>query len=207
MNLSGVENIVFDLGGVILTLERGEAVRRFKSLGLKNAEELLDPYHQKGIFLELEEGKLSTEEFYTAVRKEAGIYISDEDIDWGWMGFIKDVPEYKLEMLENLREKGYTLYLLSNTNPIIMKWALSSGFSAKGKSLNEYFDKLYLSYKMKTVKPHPKIFEDMISDSGMIPSKTLFIDDGKSNVEMGDELGFKTYQPENGEDFRSIFGV
>ena len=203
--MKGVKNIVFDLGGVILTLDRNEAVRRFKSKGLANAEELLDPYHQKGIFLELEEGKLTTEEFYDAVRREAGIFISDEDIDWGWMGFLKETPAYKLQMLEDLKARGYQLFLLSNTNPIIMKWALSSDFSGDGKSLSYYFNKLYLSYQMKEVKPHSKIFKDMIDDSGMIPSETLFIDDGKANVEMGAEFGFKTFQPENGEDFRGVF--
>lgn len=205
MKLTGIKNIVFDLGGVILTLERDEAVRRFTSKGLKNAEALLDPYHQKGMFLAFEEGKISMEKFYDAVRKEAGTFIADEDMDWGWMGFLKELPAYKLQMLEDLRKQGYRLYLLSNTNPIIMKWGLSSAFSGDGKSLADYFDKLYLSYEMGVVKPHARIFEQMIEDSGMIPAETLFIDDGKANVEMGERLGFKTFQPQNGEDFRYIF--
>ena len=202
-----IKNIVFDLGGVILTLDRNIAVQRFLSLGLKNAEELLDPYHQKGIFLELEEGKLSREDFYDAVRAEAGKNISDEDIDWGWMGFITDCPEYKLKMLEDLKAKGYTLYLLSNTNPVIMSWALSPAFSSQGKNLDEFFDKLYLSYQMRYTKPHPEIFHAMIRDSGMIPGETLFIDDGEANVKMGQKLGFHTYQPLNGEDFRAKLGL
>ncbi|GHT72611.1 D-ribitol-5-phosphate phosphatase [Bacteroidia bacterium] len=200
-----IKNIVFDLGGVILTLDRNEAVRRFKSAGLENADELLDPYHQKGIFLELEEGKLSERAFYDAVRTEAGKYISNKNIAWGWLGFIADCPEYKLTLLEDLRARGFRLYLLSNTNPVIMKWAMSSAFSKNGKNLSDYFDKLYLSYRMKCVKPHAEIFQKMITNSGMIPEETLFIDDGTANIEMGKQLGFKTYQPVNGEDFRGIF--
>lgn len=206
MNLSGIKNIVFDLGGVIITIDRSEAVRRFTQVGLENAEELLDPYHQKGVFLELEEGKLSWTEFNDALRQEAGKNISDEEIAWGWMGFIADTPSYKLKMLETLRERGYKLYLLSNTNPIIMSWALSPAFSEGGKSLQDYFDKLYLSYRMGCVKPDLPIFRDMINDSGMVPSETLFIDDGAANIEAGKKLGFRTYQPVNGEDFREIFG-
>ena len=205
MDLSGVKNIVFDLGGVIITLERAEAVRRFEEAGLKTAEELLDPYHQKGIFLDLEEGTLSREDFYEAVRKEADTYISNEAIDYGWLGFLKDIPEYKLKMLEDLREKGYNLYLLSNTNPIIMSWAFSPAFSKQGKGIDQYFDKLYLSYQIGYTKPDPRIFEFMLKDSGMIPSETLFIDDGKANVETGNAMGMKTFQAINGEDFRHIF--
>ena len=205
-DLAKIKNIVFDLGGVILTLDKNEAVRRFKSAGLENAEELLDPYHQNGIFLELEEGKLSEQAFYDAVRTEAGKYISNKDIMWGWMGFIVDCPEEKLKMLEDLRARGFRLYLLSNTNPVIMRWAMSSGFSPKGKNLSDYFDKLYLSYQMGCVKPNAEIFQKMIADSGMIPSETLFLDDGKANVEMGNQMGFQTYQPINGEDFSHLFG-
>ena len=203
--LNGIKNIVFDLGGVIITLERDEAVKRFEEAGLTNADELLNAYHQKGIFLELEEGRLSKEEFYEAVRKEAGKFISDEAIDYGWMGFLKEIPQEKLTMLENLKKKGYRLYLLSNTNPVVMDWAHSPAFSPQGKSIDDFFDKLYLSYEIGITKPNPEIFLYMINDSGMVPSETLFIDDGIANVEAGKKIGMKTYLAVNGEDFGYLF--
>ncbi|MDR1631775.1 MAG: HAD family phosphatase [Dysgonamonadaceae bacterium] len=204
LDLTGIKNIVFDLGGVIITLERAEAVRRFREIGVKNAEELLDVYHQNGIFLELEEGKLTKEEFYEALQKEVGRYIPAEVIDHAWLGFMKDVPEHKLEMLETLR-KNYKIYLLSNTNSVIMDWAKSPAFSSQGKSIDRFFDKIYASYQIGYTKPAPEIFEFMFADAGIVPSETLFIDDGIANVEMGKKLGMKTYLAKNGEDFRYIF--
>jgi putative hydrolase of the HAD superfamily len=207
MDLKGIKNIVFDLGGVIITLDRAESVRRFKEAGLENAEELLDAYHQKGIFLDLEEGRLSKEDFYEAVRKEAGRYISNDAIDYGWLGFLKEVPAYKLKMLEDLKARGYHLYLLSNTNPIIMSWAFTPDFSQEGKSIDEYFDKLYLSYQIGCTKPSPEIYHFLMKDSGIVPSESLFIDDGLANIEMGKQTGMKTYLASNGEDFRHLFGL
>ncbi|MDR2057313.1 MAG: HAD family phosphatase [Dysgonamonadaceae bacterium] len=204
MNLQGIKNIVFDLGGVIITLEREESVRRFIEAGLKNAEELLDPYHQKGFFLELEEGKLSQEDFYEAVRNEVGEYVADETIDYCWLGFLKEIPEYKLKMLEDLKKQGYNLYLLSNTNPVIMSWAFTPAFSKQGKSLDAFFDKLYLSYQIGYTKPDREIYDFMLKDSGIIPSETLFIDDGIANIETGKAFGMKTYLARNGEDFRPL---
>jgi putative hydrolase of the HAD superfamily len=201
----GIKNIVFDLGGVIITLDRDEAVRRFLAAGARDAAKLLNPYHQNGIFLELEEGRLSREAFYDAFRKSTGSPASNEVIDAGWLGFMKEVPVNKLRLLEDLRARGYRLYLLSNTNPVIMEWALSPDFSADKKPLDAYFDKLYLSYQMKCVKPDAVIFRTMIADAGLIPSETLFLDDGSANVQMGAQLGFKTYQPVNGEDFTPLF--
>jgi putative hydrolase of the HAD superfamily len=205
IDLTGIKNIVFDLGGVIITLDRDEAVRRFVAAGAKDAAELLNPYHQNGIFLKLEEGQLSREEFYEVFRNETGSSASQAAIDAGWLGFMKEVPVPKLRLLEKLSAEGYRLYLLSNTNPVIMEWALSPAFSTDRKPLDAYFDKLYLSYQLKCVKPDPVIFQKMIADSGLIPSETLFLDDGAANVQMGGQFGFRTYLPVNGEDFTPLF--
>lgn len=64
-----IRNIAFDFGGVIVDLDREEAVQAFIRLGLENAGRILDKYHQTGIFQELEEGKLSEESF----REKLGI--------------------------------------------------------------------------------------------------------------------------------------
>jgi len=204
-DLTNIKNIVFDLGGVIITLDHQEALRRFIAAGVENVAEYLNPYHQNGIFLDLESGKKNKVEFREALCAQIGKDISQEAVDAGWLGFLKEVPIYKLKMLENLRERAYKLYLLSNTNPIVMEWAHTSDFSSEGKPLDAYFDKLYLSYEMRCVKPNNEIFEKMIADSGMIPAETLFIDDGVHNIATAKRLGFHTYQPFNGEDFSGRF--
>ena len=58
-----IKNIIFDFGGVLVDLDRDEAARRFLSLGVHDIEELLDPYLQRGIFLELERGTYSASRF------------------------------------------------------------------------------------------------------------------------------------------------
>ena len=91
----------------------------------------------------------------------------------------------------------------SNTNPIIqLEWAQTKEFTPAGRPLNDYFDKLYLSYEIGVTKPDREIFDRMVLDSGIRPEETLFVDDGKNNIVVGQELGFHTYQPLNGEDWR-----
>ena len=53
-----IRNIVFDFGGEIAPISRDKAVKAFKRLGLADADQRLDKYHQTGIFQELEEGKI-----------------------------------------------------------------------------------------------------------------------------------------------------
>lgn len=178
-----IKNVVFDLGGVIIDLERDEPVRRLIEIGVKDADGLIDPYEQKGIFQDLETGKIGVEEFCRELSEHAGKELSYKDICWAWFGFVGGVPQYKLDYIIKLREK-YKVYLLSNTNPIIqLEWAQTDQFTSAGRPLNDYFDKLYLSYEIGVTKPDRKIFDYMIKDSGMIPGETLFVDDGKSNID------------------------
>lgn len=200
--MTKIKNIVFDLGGVLIDLSHDQAVRRFEEIGVVDAAQLLDPYEQKGIFLEVENGTITADEYCQKLREHTGKDLSYEEIKHAWLGFIVDVPQYKLDHLWKLREH-YNVYLLSNTNPIIQKgWARTDQFSAAGRPIGDYFDKMYTSYEVGVTKPDRKIFDYMIADSGLIPSETLFVDDAKSNVEVGRNLGFQTYQPANGEDWR-----
>lgn len=197
-----IRNIVFDLGGVLMDLDRERAVRRFVEIGVLDAEEWIGLYGQKGIFLEIENGQIDLDTYCKKLCEHTGKPLTYEQIQYAWMGFITDVPQYKLDYLLELR-KHYKVYLLSNTNPIIQSWARSETFTPAGRPISAYFDKMYTSYEVGAIKPDRAIYDYMISDSQLNPSETLFVDDGKKNIEIGQELGFYTYQPKNGEDWRS----
>ena len=200
-----VKNLLFDFGGVIISLNKQNAINRFKEIGFKDIEQYLNEFRQEGIFLEYEEGKLTPQEFYKEFRRLAGKEdISDKDIDSAWLAFLIGIPEYKFQLLKDLRKK-YNIYLLSNTNPSIMNWAFSNDFSPEGLPISAYFDKCYLSFELGVAKPDKKIFELILADSGMNPAETLFLDDGKTNVEIGKEFSFQVYQANQDEDLREFF--
>jgi putative hydrolase of the HAD superfamily len=196
-----IKNIVFDFGGVIVNFSRDAAVKKFVEIGVANANELLDSYHQKDIFLEVEDGTLTAEEFRVKLSDVAGKELTYEQVKAGWLGFMIDVPLYRLDYLAELKTK-YKLYVLSNSNPYVMDWARSEDFTIAGKPLDDYFDKIYTSYEIKAVKPEKYIFEYMIQDAGLLPEETLFVDDGSANIKTAKEFDMLTFQPINGEDWR-----
>ena len=196
-----IKNIVFDLGGVIMHLDTDRAVKRFIEIGVSDATEFVNAYQQKGVFLELEEGLADRETFCKKLCEHTGKEITEEMAFYAWKGFIVDIPQYKLDYILNLRN-NYKLYLLSNTNPFILEWARTPAFTEAGRPITAYFDKLYASYEIGITKPNREIFEYMLKDGEMIPSETLFIDDGVRNVEVADQMGLKTYCPKNKEDWR-----
>lgn len=196
-----IKNIAFDLGGVVIALSYEQAVRRFEEIGLKDARQHLDAFHQRGIFGDLERGIISTEEFRIELGKLIGREVSYEECLYAWHGYVEYVPQKNLQMLLKLRQLGYKVCLLSNTNPFMMQWAMSNEFDGNGHSMDYYFDNLYLSYKYKYMKPSPEIFKIMLEGQQSSAEETLFIDDGQKNIEAAKELGMKTLFPENNEDW------
>lgn len=196
-----IKTIVFDLGGVLIHLDRDEAIRRFDALGVPGIREMLDPYLQSGYFLQVEDGRMTKDEFRDALSTLAGRTLTHEEISHAYMGFLSEVAAYKFDYIDSLRPQ-YAVHILSNTNPYVMEYAESDTFLPNGRRLSSYCDRKFASCEMGMVKPHRGIFELMIKETGLVPAETLFLDDGPANVAMAEELGFITYCPKNGEDWR-----
>lgn len=196
-----IKDIVFDFGGVLTTIDTGRALARFKELGLENPEEYINSYCQKGPFFALENGDITAVEFCDELGKLCGRDIGYDDAKHAWCGFITEVHENFLDSLQQLRP-GYRLSVLSNTNPFIQGWARSPQFTSCGKSLDDCFDMLFLSYCMKCSKPGDAIYRKMLADGGMVAEETLFLDDSDRNLEAAAKVGIRTLKVENGEDWR-----
>lgn len=196
-----IKNIVFDLGGVLIHLDRDEALRRFNALGIPGVEKMLDPYLQSGHFLLLEDGSLSKDEFRDALSELAGKPLTHEELSHAYMGFLLEVCTYKFDYIDSLRDK-YNIYILSNTNPYVMEYGESDKFLPNGRKLSSYCDKKFASCEIGLVKPNQEFFELMMAETSLVPEETLFLDDGIANIETGKSLGFITYCPKNGEDWR-----
>ena len=192
---------MFDLGGVIITLDQPSAVRRFREIGLQNAEEMLDPYRQKGIFGDVEQGSISAETFRTELSKMVGRQLSFDECRYAWLGYAKELPKRNLEAIKELRRQGYRVILLSNTNPYMMSWVMSDEFDGEGHSLAHYMDACYLSYEMKLMKPDDNMFRQVLMNEKTFPNEILFVDDGPRNVEAATALGMHTLCPQNNEDW------
>ncbi len=201
-------HVVFDLGGVVFRLDKMVAIQRFKEIGVERVEEFLDDYAQKGIFGDLEAGKLTAEQYRDELSRIVGKTLTMEQLEYAWTGYAAELYQRNFDALLRLRQEGFTVALLSNTNPFMMRWARSNGFDGHGNGLDHYFDRLYLSYEMRMMKPSLEIFKAMIDGEGTDPSNILFIDDSTRNCEAAAALGIQTLNPDNGGDWRSdVFSI
>lgn len=195
-------HVVFDLGGVVFRLDKMIAIKRFKEIGVSHVEDFLDDYAQKGIFGDLEAGKLSAGQYRDELSQIVGKELTMEQLEYAWTGYAAELYQRNFDALLLLRQLGYPVALLSNTNPFMMKWARSDRFDGNGHGLDYYFDRLYLSYEMQMMKPAPEIFQAMIDGERTAPDNILFIDDSARNCQAAATLGIQTLNPVNGADWR-----
>lgn len=205
--LQDIKQIVFDLGGVIVDLEIDRVRACFREIGMPRMADLMDPCYPAAVNERMECGELTWEEACDEMRRiDNRPDVTNEQIEWVYREFLTRVDIRKIELIEELRRRGFKTYVLSNTNRVAFD-AVRRHFAAAGRDIEQCFDGIYLSYQMKLLKPSPAIFEEMIRRSGMRPEETLFIDDGARNANTAHELGFKVYCPTTNSLFGHIFDL
>lgn len=199
----GIKNIVFDLGGVLVGLDKDRCVNAFYKVGLKDIAYYVDECRQEDLFHELELGSIGITEFCDEVRRRTDCDVSDEQICWAWNQLLTDMPAMKIEKLLSLHDR-YRIFLLSNTNPIHWHKCMDDFFPYKEWSTDDYFEQVFLSYKMHKVKPDDEIFMQMMKEGKMKPQETLFVDDSKVNCEAARKLQIKTLNVKANSDWTEI---
>ena len=199
-----IKNIAFDFGGVIFNLDYEGAVESFKRIGLADADQRLDRYHQRGIFEELESGRIKPDAFRKELSQMCHRELTHDEVLSAWLGYVGGpVDLSRLDAIDDLRRRGYRTFLLSNTNPYVQQWAESPAFCAYGRPLSSFMDKCYTSYEVGIMKPAEGIFRHMLTDADILPSETLFLDDSAANVEAAARLGIRTLLVEKNADWRA----
>ena len=203
---NNISTLIFDLGGVIVDLDLPKCIQKFKDLGLENIEQYLSNFGQKDFFMQFEKGQIGIPAFRNEIRKLAGIELTDAQIDEAWCSFLTQIPVEKLHLLSELKKK-YRLLMLSNTNPLHIQTAVAAEFSKTGKTMQDFFDKCYLSYEMGMVKPDVEIFEALLADAQVKAEECLFLDDGKKNIDTAAALGIQTYWVKPNENLNYLLNI
>ncbi|MDE6022291.1 MAG: HAD family phosphatase [Muribaculaceae bacterium] len=189
-----IKNVIFDLGGVVIDLDRDRAVKALEDLGLEDADDMLGLYGQKEPFYGLETGERSTGEFFDLLRSRMNAGVTDTQLTEAFNRFLVDLPSYRLEMLRRMRMAGYRIFVLSNTNPVMFNTWIDRAFRQEGGSINDYFDGVVASFQELMCKPNVAIFETLMRRYGLNPSETLMLDDSEKNCRAAAEAGAHAFQ-------------
>ena len=177
------ENIIFDLGGVIINLDYNRTAQAFIDLGLKNFNEIYSKAQQYHLFDDFEKGIMPPENFRAELRKYLPSETTDEQIDKAWNAMLLDIPVHRVEWLRKVGER-YRIFLLSNTNTIHVDSFTKMADNVYGQGeFERVFERHYYSCQMGMRKPDAEIFERVLQENNLDKSRTLFIDDSIQHVE------------------------
>lgn len=194
-----VQNIIFDLGGVILNIDYHKTIDAFKLLGDKEFDSLFTQANQTDLFDKYEKGLCSSQFFINGLLDYLPSGTTANSIVKAWNAMLLDLPQARIEKLLELKA-NYRTFLLSNTNDIHLD-AFHSIIKKENNldSLDALFEKVYFSCEMKMRKPDTEIFLTVCEENSLILKETLFIDDSIQHVEGARKAGLQAYHLTNGE--------
>ena len=193
IDLKGIKNIVFDLGGVILELDINRSIAALKELGFPVLDNLDIMFSIYPFFLEFETGRITPDQFIEAMVSQMGDHAPREEVLEAWNAMILGYRPDTIELLSQIRGK-YRLFMLSNTNAIHEIHYNNLLHREYGiLNLTDLFEKVYYSHDLNMRKPDLEIFQHVLTDSRLAAEETLYIDDTVIHVNAARELGINAY--------------
>ncbi len=192
--MNTLHNIIFDLGGVIFNLRHANTIEAFSRLSGLDQSQLVTRFSQSPLFDRYEMGGVSSQEFRDGIRSLLEINCSDREIDEAWNAMLLGIPEERVDLLKTLRTQK-PIFLLSNTNEIhrtAIEGIFANSYGQEFENLSALFEQAYFSYLMSDRKPNPSIFQRIIDEQNLDPSRTLFIDDTADYIEGAKKTGLQT---------------
>ena len=201
--MKNIDNIIFDLGNVILNIDYQNTIDAFKKIGVPNASSFYSKSSQLNIFNQLETGHISKQNFILEIQKITPKASASQIIN-AWNAILQDLPNERLEILKNIKDK-FSIFLLSNTNSIHIEKIIDKLGEKKYEEFYNLFEKVYYSHEVKLRKPNSDIFKLVIKENCLSIKNTLFIDDSIQHIESAKKIGLKTYHLDGNKTLESIF--
>jgi glucose-1-phosphatase len=177
--------VIFDLGGVLVSVDFMRACRRLEAAGGAPAPVILEAIHKGADKLEFDTGRLSPQEFAARFCASIGLQLPYAEFARIWCDIFAEQRDVT-GMLDEISVKA-DLVLLSNTDPLHLDHVRSRyGFLAK-------FGRLVLSYEVGHAKPERQIYE--LARSMCAPgSRSIYFDDISAYVTAARACGLAAEQ-------------
>lgn len=178
-------DIVFDIGNVILEWNPQRLVGSVFSCKTQSKEAIENIIDHEDWQM-LDKGTLGLEEAISRANERCNIGINKI------RKLFEETPkslipiQETIDVIMELSEKGYSLYVLSNMHKHTFEYLLVA------YDIWRHFSGIVISSHIKSIKPEPEIFEYLIDAYNLIPGNTVFLDDMKNNIEAAKKFGLNT---------------
>ena len=190
-----IRNVIFDFGGVLVEWRPHDIIDAFYTEP-ELREAIRTHVFQHEDWVALDRGTIDE---LTAVRRFAVRMARPEAEMHALFAHVREslTPiESMVALLGDLRERGYTLFGLSN---------MSESLFAHLQSRHDFFglfDGIVVSAAVKLVKPDPAIYEHLRDRFAIDFAESVFVDDLPRNIESARRLGLAAIQFRDPEQVR-----
>lgn len=190
--MAGIKAVLFDLGNVLVKVNKKMALQEFSRLMGIPVSRLLSLLESK-IEKDFELGLISTREYIRKVEEFFGLRVKlDVETLFSIWDKCFELDEMVLSIVGGLNGE-VTKGILSNTNSLHIEVV------RKKWKIFDNFDYLFFSYEIGYAKPDRRIYQFVAEKLGVVPEQVIFIDDLEENVSSAKEFGFVTHLFENWE--------
>ncbi|HUI07004.1 MAG TPA: HAD family phosphatase [Verrucomicrobiae bacterium] len=192
--MSGIDAIIFDLGGVLVHVDEARALERFAARTGRTTTDISEYLRRTSHATEFALGKLTRLRFYRVVAKDLSFDGSYDEFAQIWSEVFSPI-EPMVALAESLKTR-LPRVILSNTNPLHIDYIVEHY-----PWIND-FDAQILSYEVGLLKPDPAIYELALRRCGLEASRVVFIDDLAANVEAARRVGLEGIQYQSADQVR-----
>jgi FMN phosphatase YigB (HAD superfamily) len=194
-----IKLFVFDLGNVILPFEHRQiAVKLHESSRIQDRFTPDDLFKflfdmDRGLVNPYEEGLMSSVDFFAKLREKYKLELEYDEFKDIWNIIFQEDSEVNNAILY-LKNKGYPVFLLSNTNELHFSYIMER------YPIVHSLDEWILSYEVGAKKPKQKIFDTIFEKTDTARGEVLYIDDVPEYVEAAKNYGLQGLVFKNAKD-------
>jgi putative hydrolase of the HAD superfamily len=200
--------IILDMGGVLMNHNMPECIARFSAiLGEEKMKTMLGLASNgegtaNSLMEQYERGDISTNFFIDTILKHAKAGTSREEVIAAWNAMHGGIPTERLEHIQQWKDAGHHLFLLSNNNDLHWHHILSQYDMSM-------FDYCFASHLMHMSKPDPRIYQAVDNQLRVWDCEQPFhfVDDIAINRINAEKIGWKTYETIYDASLISCFGI
>jgi len=179
-----MKTLAFDLGRVIFDFDYDIALEKIKDRITVPKEKIIDDLFYKDFATDFEKGLISSHDFYTKFKKAYIPSLGYDDFVDIWSDIFSPKPD-TIDLLRHLKE-NYPLYMISNINQLHFEHLHN-----KHPKVFAFFCDLILSYRVKSIKPEAKIYNELKKVAGKNSSDIIYIDDRQELISSARLLNFQ----------------
>ena len=188
-----INTVIFDIGNVLVHFRWRELYADLGFTGEK-FEKIADATVRNPWWEEFDKGLMSTQEVIDRFAESAPEYKKEIAEIYENMGDLVRLYDYAIPWIQELKAKGYKIYILSNWS----KPAYDDNLDTNLKFLS-LVDGAVMSFQEGIIKPDKKIYELICGRYEIDPKEAVFLDDNAANIEGARAFGlnaihFKNYE-------------